>query len=129
TQAQPEQPAVRFTPRSQADLAPTGVTTRIRANLAALRVREQLIQQQRPATGEEQQVLARWSSWGAVAQPMFARPEYAWARDELADLLSPEEVAAARGATLNAHFTDAALVQQVWRAVSELGFTQGQVLE
>jgi len=120
---------VRFTPRSQADLAPTGVTTRIRANLAALRVREQLNQQQRPATSEEQQVLARWSSWGAVAQPMFARPEYAWARDELADLLSPEDVAAARGATLNAHFTDAALVQQVWRAVTELGFTEGQVLE
>ncbi|MGH3680968.1 MAG: helicase-related protein, partial [Natronosporangium sp.] len=85
--------------------------------------------EQRQPTGDEQAVLARFCSWGALAQAVFARPEYEWARDELAGLLTDEEIAAARAATLNAHFTDAALVQQVWRAVTELGFDGGQVLE
>ncbi len=89
----------------------------------------QIEAEERPATPEEQQVLGRWSSWGAVAQATFARPEYAWARDELTELLSPGEYAAAQRATLNAHYTDAALVQQIWHAVAALGFTGGQVLE
>ncbi len=118
-----------FRPRSQADLAPSGTTARIRANLAALRALRQLEAEQRPATPDEQQVLGRWSSWGAVAQATFARPEYAWARDELAELLNTEEYAAAQRSTFNAHYTDAALVQQIWHAVGELGFTGGQVLE
>src|SRR5690606_25694540 len=118
-----------FVPRSQADLARPGLTTKVRDNLAALRVRDQVRREQRPPTPSEQAILARFSSWGALAQAVFARPDYQWARDELAELLTDEEMTAARAATLNAHFTDAALVQQVWRAVTELGFTGGQVLE
>jgi SAM-dependent methyltransferase len=94
-----------------------------------LRVLRAVEHEQRPATPDEQQVLGRWSSWGAVAQATFARPEYAWARDELAELLSTTEYAAAQRATVNAHYTDAALVQQIWHAVDQLGFTGGQVLE
>ena len=37
-------------------------------------------------------------------------------------LLSPAELAAARRNTLNAHYTDAALVQAMWAAVRALGF-------
>ncbi len=58
-----------------------------------------------------------------------ARPECAWARDELAALLTQEELAAAARNTLNAHYTDAALVQAIWAGVRQLGFTGGQVLE
>jgi N12 class adenine-specific DNA methylase len=75
-------------------------------------------------------VLARWSGWGAlpgVFDP--ARPEHAGTREQLASLLSAAELAAAARTTLNAHYTDAAIVQQVWSAVRELGFTGGRVLE
>ena len=44
-------------------------------------------------------------------------------------LLSPAELAAAARNTLNAHYTDAAIVQPVWDAVRKLGFTGGRVLE
>ena len=50
------------------------------------------------------------------------RAEFAWAREQLAGLLSPAELAAARRNTLNAHYTDAALVQAMWAAVRALGF-------
>lgn len=58
-----------------------------------------------------------------------ARPEYAWARDQLAALLTPAELAAAARNTLNAHYTGAELVQAIWAGVQQLGFTGGRVLE
>jgi SAM-dependent methyltransferase len=84
----------------------------------------------RPATNAEQAILARWSGWGAVPEVFDDdRPEYAWARERLTGLLSADELAAARRTTLNAHYTDAALVQPIWRCATELGFTGGRVLE
>jgi N12 class adenine-specific DNA methylase len=75
-------------------------------------------------------VLARWSGWGAVPEVFDdRRAEFAWAREQLAVLLSPAELAAARRNTLNAHYTDAALVQPMWRTVRALGFDRGRVLE
>jgi hypothetical protein len=79
---------------------------------------------------QEQRVLARWSGWGAVPEVFDpARPEYAPAREQLAALLSAEELAAAARNTLNAHYTDAGIVQAIWSAVQQLGFAGGQVLE
>jgi N12 class adenine-specific DNA methylase/SAM-dependent methyltransferase len=57
------------------------------------------------------------------------REDFAWARQQLADLVTPAELAAAARNTLNAHYTDAAIVQAIWSAVQGLGFDGGQVLE
>ena len=84
----------------------------------------------RPATPAEQEVLARWSGWGAVPEVFDERrAEFAWAREQLAGLLAPAELAAARRNTLNAHYTDAAIVGPMWNAVQALGFQSGRVLE
>ena len=50
-------------------------------------------------------------------------------RAELAGLLTAPEWAAAAASTLNAHYTDPVVVAAVWRAVQDLGFTGGPVLE
>jgi N12 class adenine-specific DNA methylase len=103
---------------------------RIRANLAALATLRAIQREDRPATPDEQAVLARWSGWGAVPEIFDPRrDEFAWAREELSGLLSPAEIAAAERNTLNAHYTDAGLVQAVWAGVRQLGFTAGTVLE
>ena len=103
---------------------------RIRANLAALTTLNLLRTEERPPTTTEQQILARWSGWGAVPEVFDAsRPEFAWARDQLASLLTARERAAAARNTLNAHYTDAALVKAIWTAAAQLGFTGGRVLE
>ncbi|MCP9946008.1 hypothetical protein LUX12_16330 [Streptomyces somaliensis] len=121
---------LRFRPRSQDDLAPSGPLARIRANIAAIRVLHTLREGKRPATEAERAVLARWSSWGAAWQVFDPRkPEFAGVRAELRSLLTEEEWHAAEATVRNAHFTDAALVQPIWQALKSLGFSEGRVLE
>lgn len=140
--------APRFRPEGQQDLARAGQAERARANLAALRVLREVQEAGRPATAEEQRVLARWSGWGALPLVFETRPtpagfdsevEYQRAldrweslgdvRDRVRSLLSKDEWNAARTNTLNAHYTDAAFVQAIWGAVRAMGFDGGEVLE
>ena len=102
----------------------------MRANLAALSVLRTVQQQGRPATPGEQEVLARWSGWGAVPRySMTAAPSTPGHGSSSSVLLSAAELAAARRNTLNAHYTDAAFVKAMWEAVQALGFDGGRVLE
>jgi len=104
--------------------------SRVRANIAALAVLRTLQHDARPATAPEQAVLARWSGWGAVPEVFDDdREEFAWARGQLAALLSSDDLAAARRNTINAHYTDAALVKVIWDGARKLSFERGQVLE
>jgi len=120
----------RFRPASQAELAPSGSAARVRANLDALTVLRAVERESRPANPGEQARLARWSGWGAVPEVFDpARDGYGWARERLAALVSASELAAAERNTLNAHYTDAALVQAIWDGVGRLGFDGGRVLE
>lgn len=75
-------------------------------------------------------MLARWSSWGAVAD-VFDPSKENWTakHTELRGLLTDEEWSAAERTTLNAHYTDPLVVRQMWRALGSLGFTTGSVLE
>ncbi|WUU86542.1 SNF2-related protein (plasmid) [Streptomyces cellulosae] len=50
-------------------------------------------------------------------------------REQIRELLTEDEWAAARRNTINAHYTDADLVRSIWGAVRGLGFTGGRVLE
>jgi hypothetical protein len=54
------------------------VRDKARANIAALRMLRTLHDDDRPATAEEQQVLARWAGWGALAETLFGdNPKHA----------------------------------------------------
>jgi N12 class adenine-specific DNA methylase/SAM-dependent methyltransferase len=102
----------------------------VRANVEAIVTLRRIQREGRPATADEQAILARWSGWGAIPQVFDpSRTEHAWAREQLAELLSEEELAAAARNTLNAHYTDAGLVEPLWDAARRLGFTAGRVLE
>ncbi|WP_343320545.1 SNF2-related protein (plasmid) [Arthrobacter sp. TMP15] len=113
---------------SQDDLAPSGQKSRFAANYEAIGIVRLLEAEQRTATPEEQRSLAKWSSWGAVPQ-LFDKAEWADERAKLQEVLTEKEYSAASRTTINAHYTDAAIVQQMWTAVEDLGFTSGQVLE
>ncbi|MEU7822965.1 hypothetical protein [Catellatospora sp. NPDC049133] len=121
---------VTFQPGSQAELAPSTPLQRARANIAALKVLAEVTASGVPASPEQQRLLARWGGWGSVPQVFDEdKADWAWARDELRQLLTPEEYAAAARTTVNAHYTDAAFVREIWQAVQDLGFAGGQVLE
>ena len=102
----------------------------MQANLAALALLRTLQAADRAATSDEQHVLARWSSWGAVPE-LFdeARAEWAPEREQLRTLLDDRAYAAARRTTINAHYTDPVYVEAIWTALKDLGFDGGRVLE
>lgn len=75
-------------------------------------------------------MLARWGGWGALWQ-VFDEDKSVWSkeRSRLKELLSEEEYQAARLTTINAHYTDPALVAPIWGLLERLGLSQGRVLE
>lgn len=102
----------------------------MRANLEALRLLRRIEEADRPATAEEQQVLARFAGWGALPKVFVTGDDtYATVREELRGLLSPAEYDDAMQNALNSHFTDAGLVEPMWSALEALGFDTGLVLE
>ncbi|WP_302071577.1 helicase-related protein [Rhodococcus ruber] len=113
-------------------LAPTGAKARVRANIAALRLVRELDEQQRPATADEQAVLAQWSGWGAIPEIFDNRAKILaqWGDEHAAllDLLGDKGFAQARQTTLNAHYTDPAIVAELWRAVQRAGLTDGALV-
>ncbi len=62
---------------------------------------------------------------------VFDPRNYEWraARAELEELLTPEELAAARATTLNAHYTSPTVVRAMYRALQRFGFEDGRILE
>ena len=111
-------------------LVPSGAKARARANIAALEVIAECTADNRPATPAEQNVLARWSGWGAAAD-IFDESKSDWAadRDRLRNLLNTEQWRQARASTLNAHYTDPGIGLAMWKALERAGFDGGLVLE
>ena len=113
-------------------LVPSGAKARVHANIAAARLATELARDQRSATVEEQAVLARWSGWGAVPEVFDNRPRFRaqWAdeRAELVQVLGDHGFAQARETTLNAHYTDPAIVAELWRAVARAGLPEGALI-
>lgn len=126
----PQETAEAFRLHSSDQYAPSGAKSRYRANIEAIRTVRTLEAEARPATRPEQETLAAWSSWGAVADVFDSRKDnWAAERAELRDLLTDEEYDAAQRTTINAHYTDPRLVTAMWDSLEKLGITEGRVLE
>ena len=95
-------------------------------NVAAIRLLKQLEAENRAATPEEQEVLAKYVGWGGLADcfdPKHSRYE------ELKGLLSETEYATARESTLTAFYTPPVVIRSIYAALGQMGFRQGNVLE
>jgi len=109
---------------------PSGAHARITANIAAIHTLRTVQAEARPATRTEQERLSRWSSWGAVPGVFDeSNTEFTAARGQLRELLSEREFNAASRTTINAHYTDPAIVAAMWLGLQGLGFDGGAVLE
>lgn len=107
-----------------------GQKAKYRDNVAAIRTLRQLQAENRPATPEEQAILARYVGWGGIPQA-FDPDNDKWAKEygELQQLFPEDEWKAARRSTQDAHYTAEGLVRGMWDAVRRMGFTSGKVLE
>ncbi len=137
-------------------IAPSGRVSRIRANLAAIKLMKELEAADRLPTKEEKSVLAAYAGWGAdkevfnTSRVEFRRykstysqaqmesyfPEYvSWEKeygaffDEIKTVLTEAEWSAAAASVLNAHYTSEEVCHSLWDIVKQSGFRGGNVLE
>ena len=107
-----------------------GPKAKFQANIAAIKLLKYLEETTGQATPEQQEILSRYVGWGGLADA-FDPDKPAWAVEyaQLKGLLTPEEYAAARGSTLNAHYTSPTVIKAIYEAVGRMGFETGNVLE
>ena len=126
---EPEPPAQNFR-ITEDDLGVGGAKAKFRMNMDAINLLKELEFDGRQATPEEQEVLSRYVGWGGLADA-FDETKENW-KNEFAELyatLSPEEYAAARASTLNAHYTSPTVIRAIYDAVENMGFQTGNILE
>ena len=107
-----------------------GAKAKFRANMAAIQRLQELEFEGIQASPEQQEILSRYVGWGGLADA-FDENKPNWS-DEFAELyatLSPEEYAAARASTLNAHYTSPTVIKAIYEAVGNMGFQTGNILE
>ena len=112
------------------ELGVGGAKAKFRANMAAINLLKELEFEGLQASPEQQEILSRYVGWGGLADA-FDENKPNWA-DEFAELyatLSPEEYAAARASTLNAHYTSPTVIKAIYEAVGNMGFQTGNILE
>ena len=110
----------------------SGEKAKARDLLAAIRTLQRIEQEQRPATPDERQALARFPGFGPVALSLFPNPvtgrykDDSWRAlgEELRALLSPEEYASAKRTTYTAYYTSPLVIRCMHRALARLGVPQ-----
>ena len=107
-----------------------GPKAKFQANVNAIRLLKELEAAGQQASPEQQEVLSRYVGWGGLSDA-FDPEKPAWALEyaQLKELLTPEEYAAARSSTLNAHYTSPTVIQAIYEAVNRMGFETGNILE
>ena len=107
----------------------SGEKAKARDIIAAIRTVQQVEHEQRHATREEKQVLARFAGFGPVALSIFPDPvtgrykDATWQTlgDELKSLLTPGEYDSAKRTTFNAFYTSPTVITSIHEAISRLG--------
>ena len=99
-----------------------GAKQRFKNNIEAIKLVNRLINSQKEATDDERKVLAKYVGWGGLAQA-FDEHNVAWKSEyeELKDVLSVEEYAAAKGSVLNAHYTSKTVIDGIYKALTRFG--------
>ena len=107
-----------------------GAKEKFRNNMAAVNLLHELQLENRLATPEEQETLAKYVGWGGLSMA-FDENNAAWAEEfkELYASLSPEEYRAAKESTLTAFYTPPVVIKAMYEALDRLGFSQGSILE
>ena len=112
------------------DLGHGGAKTKFRYNIEAIKLLREIEIENRLATPEEQEVLSKYVGWGGLPQA-FDPDNKQWENEylELHSLLSPEEYASARATTLNAHYTSPIVIKAIYKAIENMGFKTGNILD
>ena len=103
---------------------PRTSATRRDANVLAIKTLENILTEDRIATPEEQEALARFTGWGGINDADFKK-----AKKALENVLSQEELEAAEHETLSAYYTSPEIIGAMYKGIAGLGFKGGRLLE
>lgn len=125
-----EQEKHNFRITEDTELGAGGAKTKFAANIAAIRTLKAIESENRLATPDEQQILAKYVGWGGLSQA-FDSGNGAWTNEykQLRALLTDDEYKAAAESTLNAHYTSPEVIGAMYKALDNFGFESGNVLE
>lgn len=128
---EPVKPAEKINFRITDDaLGHGGPKEKFRMNIDAIQTLKAIESEQRLATVNEQEVLSRYVGWGGCADA-FDKAKENWSSEyaELKGLLTEEEYESARASVLNAHYTSPIVIKAIYKAIENMGFRTGNILE
>ena len=101
---------------------------RYKNNVEAIKTLKKIESENRLATKEEQEILSKYVGWGGLAD---AFDESKWTNEykELKELLTEEEYNNAKESVLTAFYTPPIVINSIYKAIQNMGFEQGNVLE
>lgn len=128
---------------NEKDVVTGGAKAKFNANVEAIWTLQKIEAENRYATPEEQSILARYVGWGGIPQAFTtdraaegignlgnaAPTGWESEQQQLRELLSPDEYAAARESTLTSFYTPPEVTDGVYQALEQFGFEGGNVLE
>lgn len=113
------------------DHAPTSVDARIEANIKAIELAKQLLENSEQATEKQMQTLRKFSGWGGLGKAFSEGTSYApnpiqkKIREQLGEKAYQEAVMSAN----SAYYTPAYVVDTLWDIAEKMGFEGGNILE
>ena len=112
------------------EIAEVNKKERFHRNYAAISTLKKCQEENRFATTDEQKILSRYVGWGGIPE-VFDERAGSWQTEYgmLKNILSPEEYASARESTLTAFYTPPTVIKAVYKAMEQLGFREGNILE
>ena len=107
-----------------------GAKTKFKNNVEAIKLLKNLENENRNATKEEQDILAKYTGWGGIPEAFDERKEE-WSSEykELKNILNDEEYIKARESTLTSFYTPNNVIKTMWKILNRMGFSKGNILE
>ena len=99
-------------------------------NINAINVLKTIENEKRYPSKEEQIILSKYNGWGGLADA-FDSNNSSWSKqyEELKNILDENEYENALASTLNAHYTDPFIIKSIYKAIENMGFEKGNILE
>ena len=107
-----------------------GKKERFRRNLMAIQLLKKCQDENRFATPDEQEILSKYVGWGGIPEA-FDENNSSWATEflELSAVLTPDEYESAKASVLTAFYTPPAVISAIYKAMEQMGFREGNILE
>ena len=112
------------------EIETVGKKERFRRNIMAIQLLKKCQEENRFATPDEQIVLSKYVGWGGIPEA-FDENNSSWTTEylELKTVLTPDEYASARESTLTAFYTPPEVISAIYKAMEQIGFREGNLLE